>query len=160
MKKLWRGWHPCIVTIQDTLDVPHYYFARKKTWILSGFLLARPYFSHYRSRVFSDSMVHRSRRFFAELASFGLGYMKTLSSQARLKNPCFLDNYQNPCKSFFENKSVFFSGKISVSDNPNSHQTSRLGFFPTFDGEARHWRIIEYDRVRGQSQNTLTLSEK
>ena len=33
---------------------------------------------------------------FSELASFGLGYMKTLSSQGRLKNPCFLDNYKNP----------------------------------------------------------------
>ena len=32
------------MTIQDTLDVLHYYFTRGKTRILYGFLLARPYF--------------------------------------------------------------------------------------------------------------------
>ena len=45
--------------------------------------------NHHRSLVFSDGVGHRCRRFFAELVSFGLGYMKTLSSQVRLKNPCF-----------------------------------------------------------------------
>ena len=33
----------------------------------------------------SDGVGHKSRRFFAELVSFGRGYMKTLSSQGRLK---------------------------------------------------------------------------
>ena len=37
----------------------------------------------------SDGVGHRSRRFFAELVSFGRGYMKTLSSQDRLKKSVF-----------------------------------------------------------------------
>ena len=79
--------------------------------------------NHHRSLVFSDGVGHRCRRFFAELVSFGLGYMKTLSSQVRLKNPCFLDNYKNPCKPVFKINPCFWQ--------PDPHDTAVKFFQPS-----------------------------
>ena len=66
--------------------------------------------THNRSLVFQTPWY----TLFSELASFGLGYMKTLSSQARLKNPCFLDNYKNPCKSVFLTTLTYRSYRVTL----------------------------------------------
>ena len=70
--------------------------------------------THYRSRVFFRQRGTQESPLFSELASFGLGYMKTLSSQARLKNPCFLDNYKNPCKSVFLTTLTYRSYRVTL----------------------------------------------
>ena len=75
--------------------------------------------THNRSLVFQTPWY----TLFSELVSFGLGYMKTLSSQVRLKNPCFLDNYKNPCKPVFKINPCFWQ--------PDPHDTAVKFFQPS-----------------------------